>query len=103
MLARLRIMVGVSEHDSVEMAQLEIILENAKSVVLQRLYPFHPNETHIPERYHYKVVEVAIFMYNKRGAEGQTYHKEQAISRGYEGASVPESMLMDIIPRAEIL
>lgn len=103
MLETFRIMVGVDENDPISMAQLEVILENAKSVVLQRLYPYHPNETHIPERYQYKVVEVAVFMYNKRGAEGQTYHKEQGISRGYDGAGVPESMLIDIIPRADVL
>lgn len=103
MLETLRIMVGADKNDPITMAQLEVILENAKSVVLQRLYPYHPNETHIPERYHYKVVEVATFMYNKRGAEGQTYHKEQGISRGYDGASIPESMLQDIIPKVDVL
>ena len=39
MLETFRIMVGVDENDPISMAQLEVILENAKSVVLQRLYP----------------------------------------------------------------
>ena len=103
MLEDLRVMVGVDEYDEIELSQLEVILENAKSIVLQRLYPYHPTETDIPDRYRYKVLEIAIFLYNKRGAEGQTYHKEQGVSRGYDGASVPESMLLDIIPKVDIL
>jgi hypothetical protein len=43
-------------------------------------------------------VEIAAYLLNKRGAEGQTSHSENGISRGYESGSIPESMLSDVLP-----
>ena len=42
-------------------------------------------------------------MLNKRGAEGQTSHSENGISRSYENADIPESMLKSIIPFCGVL
>ena len=45
-----------------------------------------------------KQIEIAVYLYNKQGAEGQTAHSENGISRTYESADVPESMLRGIAP-----
>ena len=37
-------------------------------------------------------------MLNKRGAEGEVSHTENGISRTYEKADIPTSMLRTIVP-----
>lgn len=70
----------------------------AGDVILNRAYPYDDTVTEVPRRYGYKQCEIAVFLLNKRGAEGEVSHSENGISRTYESADVPESMLRDIIP-----
>jgi hypothetical protein len=43
-------------------------------------------------------VRVAVYLYNKIGAEGQISHSENGISRGYEPGDIPESLLKEVTP-----
>jgi hypothetical protein len=43
-------------------------------------------------------IKMAVEMYNKRGAEGQTGHTENGISRVYSKADVSDSLLSQVIP-----
>ena len=47
-------------------------------------------------------LEIAVYMLNKRGAEGQTSHGENGISRTWGGADVPEELLASITPYARV-
>ena len=40
----------------------------------------------------------AAYYLNKRGADGQTSHSENGISRGYETGDLPESLKREITP-----
>lgn len=73
-------------------------LSLAAEIVLNRCYPFDDEKKEVPNRYSRKQLEIACYLLNKRGAEGQLSHTENGISRSYESASVPESMLKDITP-----
>lgn len=96
-LATLKSMVGNSDNPTDE--TLTVYLSLAEEAVLNRLYPFGCRENkNIPSKYDYKVCEIACYLFNKRGAEGQTAHGENGISRSYESASIPDSMLKDIVP-----
>lgn len=97
-------------------------LDQAAEIILNRLFPFgskkiealctsqNSNDTYtlgnlaemVPPCYRLKMVEIAVYLINKIGAEGQTAHSENGISRSYESASVPESMLKDIVPYASV-
>lgn len=66
--------------------------------VIRRAYPFKPEITIVPLIYEMNQIEIACYLLNKIGAEGEISHSENGISRTYENASVPESMLKDIIP-----
>lgn len=44
--------------------------------------------------------KAAAYYLNKRGAEGETSHGENGISRGYEAADLPDSLLKEITPIA---
>lgn len=75
----------------------------AEDKVLRKLYPFDNENKTLPERYHMTQVEIAAYLLNKRGAEGETAHSENGISRSYEDGDVPSSLLRDIVPYAGVV
>lgn len=79
-------------------ALLTVYLNAAREAVLRRLYPFGPAPAEIPAAYRTRAVEIAVYLYNKRGAEGEIAHSEGDVSRSYESAGIPASMLSDILP-----
>lgn len=56
----------------------------------------------VPAKYDSIQLEIAVYMLNKRGAEGQTSHGENGISRTWGGADVPEELLAAITPYARV-
>ena len=93
-LKLLKAMVGESDSEEVLLAYLNI----AGGKIINRAYPFGTDTPEVPVRYDYLHCEIAAYMLNKRGAEGQTAHSENGISRSYESADVPESMLSAVTP-----
>lgn len=73
-------------------------LSIAGNKICRRAYPFDHTVTEVPDQYAYTQVEIAVYLLNKRGAEGQLSHTENGISRTYENADVPTSMLRGIVP-----
>ena len=98
-LTLLKAMVGESDTEEVLLAYLNI----AGNKILNRAYPYGTDETEVPKRYEFLQCEVAAYLLNKRGAEGQTSHSENGISRSYESADVPESMLGAVTPMVGVL
>lgn len=70
----------------------------AGSKLLSLVYPYDDSKTALPAKYQHVQVEAAVYLLNKRGGEGQTAHSENGISRSYESADLPESMLRGIVP-----
>lgn len=95
-LEQLKVLLEInnSEEDSLLLALLNI----AGQKILDRVYPYNYGIEDIPTRYEYKQLEIAVYLYNKRGAEGQTVHNENGINRTYESADVPESLMRGITP-----
>lgn len=79
-------------------AVLSTYLDIAADKILNRLYPYDTEKTEIPERYTRMQISIACYLLGKRGAEGETAHKENGIDRTYASADVPEDMLKDIVP-----
>ena len=94
-LQTLKTLIGV---DDSEDDLLLTLLSLAEGKILERLYPYDHSKETMPTRYVGKQIEIAVYLYNKQGAEGQTAHSENGISRTYESADVPESMLRGITP-----
>ena len=46
--------------------------------------------------------KAAAYFLNKRGADGQTSHSENGISRVYEGGDLPASLLREIHPKVGV-
>lgn len=100
-LEQLKSLLGISGTD--EDAMLLTLLSISAQKVLDRLYPFDDTMTSIPSRYVSKQVEIAVWLYNKRGAEGQVAHSENGINRAYESADIPDSLLAGITPKVGVL
>ena len=93
-LQLLKAMVGESDTEEVLLTYLNI----AGRKILNRAYPYGTDETIVPPRYDFLQCEIAAYLLNKRGAEGQTSHSENGISRSYESADVPESLIGAVMP-----
>lgn len=66
--------------------------------IIRRAYPYDHTVTGVPEQYEVLQVEIAAYLIEKRGAEGETAHSENGVSRTYESADVPESLIGSVIP-----
>lgn len=82
---------------------LSSYLSIAGNKVCRKAYPYNPEIQTVPAQYGYIQVEIAVYLLNKRGAEGETMHSENGISRNYESGDVPTSLLRDIIPCASVI
>lgn len=98
-LEALRSMVGDQDDDVI----LSAYLDYAAAAIIARRYPYEETVTEVPVKYEHRQIEIAAYLLNKRGAEGQTSHSENGVSRTYGGASIPEDMLCDIVPMAGVI
>ena len=98
-LTLLKAMVGESDTEEVLLAYLKI----AGQKIINRAYPYDTEVTEVPKRYDFLHCEIAAYLLNKRGAEGQTGHSENGISRSYESADVPESLLGAVTPNVGVI
>lgn len=79
---------------------LDTFLDIAADRVLAKLYPFDKTKTTIPQRYVSVQTQIAAYLIDKRGAEGELIHDENGIRRTYESAYVPSSLLDAVVPYA---
>ena len=98
-LERLKIRITENATD----AELEDILESAKAVILARRFPFTDWPEEIEAKYKDLQIRIAVEMFSKRGAEGETAHSENGVSRTYASANVSEDLLKEITPKAGVL
>lgn len=98
-LAALKAMVGSSDSDEVLSAYLKL----AGGKIIAKAFPYQNDVTEVPAQYSYLQVEIAAYMLNKRGAEGQLQHTENGIQRQYENADVPASMLKPVTPHVGVI
>ena len=94
-LMALRRLTGETDPDI-----LSLYLAQAKSTVLTHAYPYNPEIEEVPARYDMVQIEIAVYLLNKRGAEGETSHSENGVSRTYADGDIPPSLLRRIIPMA---
>lgn len=99
-LAMLKSLLGedAPADDGLLSAYLTLAGDKLRAVAL----PYAP-EAPLPEQYSVLQVEAALFLFNKRGAEGQISHSENGISRSYESADLPGSLLRQITPKVGVM
>ena len=67
-------------------------LEAAEKAVINIAFPYGDGTEVMPEKYEYEQIEIAAYMLNKRGAEGETAHTEGGTSRTFETGDIPISL-----------
>ena len=96
-LTMLECMTGETDDDV-----LLTYLNLAKEIVVSKAYPFR-DKIEVPAKYDGVHVEIAAYMINKRGAEGEVSHSENGVSRTYEDGDIPPSLLRAITPVVGVL
>lgn len=100
-LQKLKIWLDISDEDTTQDNKLLLILDRAADKIKAKRNspPADPMET----RYNELQIQVALFLYNKLGAEGEKEHVENGVSRFYENADVPDSLMNDVVPLAKVI
>lgn len=95
-LKRLEVLISP---DTASTELLSAIMEQAGGIVLNKRYPFGaPEGAVVPPPYEHIQIQIAVELFSKMGAEGQTEHTENWITRKYEAADVSPSLLKRIVP-----
>ena len=75
------------------------LLEQAEGIILNRRYPFGAPEGVTLSAIHEQIqLRIAVELFNKMGAEGQTAHDENGIKRTWEAGDVSPTLLKAIAP-----
>lgn len=96
-LARLQRKIDVDENTGND------LLESATEIIMQRRYPFEEWPDELESRYYGLQIRIAVDLFNKLGAEGETAHSENGVSRTYGAENVSTDLLAEIIPKAKVL
>ena len=85
--------------DTAEKDVLSQYITLSEGVVLNRRYPLGiPEGATVPTQYEHIQLLIALELFSKRGAEGQTEHDENGIARKYESADISPTLLRRITP-----
>lgn len=99
LLRNLKVLTGGTDEDV-----LLTCLDMAAAEIINYRDPYGTHElTEVEERYVPNQLQIAVYLYNKRGAEGQTAHNENGVNRSYESGGVPKSLLKGIVPFGKVL
>lgn len=89
--------------DETDPTVLSAYLRLAKQIILEKAFPFGGFPDEFPAQYDGVLVEATVYLLAKRGAEGETVHLENGVSRHWEDGSVPPSILRRIVPFAGVM
>lgn len=99
-----KIMLVKEMTDETDDSVVSAYLDLASDKILNHMYPYEiPDTAEMPDRYSQNQVDIAAYLLNKRGAEGEVHHSENGTLRIYETGGVPDSFLRDIPRYAEVL
>ena len=101
-LSMLKTLAGLHDADEQRDVALRDTLTLAGAEIVNRAAPYD-KVMGVPEQYELLQIKIALYLWNKRGAEGQTSHSENGISCGYGSADIPAEMLSQIVPMVGVL
>ena len=85
--------------DTADNDLLSYLLEQAEGIILNKRYPFGAPEGTTLSTFHQQIqIRMAVELFNKMGAEGQTAHDENGIKRTWAAGDVSPSLLRMIVP-----
>lgn len=95
----LKVVLSTRGFDEYKDVYLQYEIDRAISEI-NRCRRFTPTEKQkYDEKYEYLIIPMVIASISKIGAEGQTSHSENGVSRGYGSAGdYPKELIQEIIP-----
>ena len=97
-LSILKNMLDEGDTTSDEIANAYLLA--AERAVVNLAFPFGNGTELMPEKYDYEQIEIALYMLNKRGAEGELAHSDGGTTRTFETADIPVSLRCRITAKA---
>lgn len=101
-LERLRARLPELKDDSQD-ALLSELLTVSEEIIMGIRYPFGEWPQELEAQYKGLQIRIALDLYNKLGAEGETAHSENGVSRTYGAENVSSDLIGMITPKAGIL
>lgn len=95
-LNTVKALYGEDETDEV----LSTYLNLAGDKIINRAYPYDDTVTEVPDKYAMLQCELAVCTLNKRGAEGQSAHTENGVSRQYQSDT---ALLRQVTPYVGVI
>lgn len=78
---------------------LTALIAQAEGIVLNRRYPFGlPDGATVPAQYEHIQCQIAVELFSRMGAEGQTGHTENGIDREWDSGDISPALLKRIVP-----
>ncbi len=102
-LAKTKRLAGIAQDNTAHDEDLPVYLAMAADKVLARAFPYDSSQTAVPARYETLQCRIAAYLWDKRGADGETGHTEPGVTRTYEDGDVPASILADIVPMCGVV
>lgn len=102
---KIDMLLRMMDGEDVDRGVLEVYLNLAGQKILNRMYPFKEeyDDIDVPDRYVMIQLNIAVYMLNKRGAEGEIQHIENGIHRNYGSSDIPDALLKDVYPYAQAI
>lgn len=98
-----RLKLKLDGEDTTDALLLDL-LESAKSIIQNHRYPCSPSfPAALEDRYLDLQVRIAAELFSRMGAEGQTGHSENGISRSWSSANVSQDLLVEITPKVRVV
>lgn len=85
-------------------ALLTAALERAKLGILELRFPFgYKADQELEPQYKGLQIDWAVELITKMGAEGETAHSENGVSRTYESGDVSKSLKRRVVPMGKVV
>jgi len=89
--------------DEKDVDVLSAYIDLAGREVIRHAYPYREDIVTVPEQYHDVQLNVAAYLVNRRGAEGENVHLENGIARHYEDGHIPPTLFRGIVPQVGVI
>ncbi len=84
-------------------AEIQTLIDTTAAIINNHRHPFGEIPEEIEPRYNDLQLRMAVELYSKAGAEGETAHSENGVSRTYSAAWVSPELLGEIVPKAKVI
>lgn len=106
MLERLTARIAATDGVTPNQTLLADCIASAKAIYLSLRFPYTQDDqlpSEVEQRYQDWQYRAALEIYSRSGAEGQTYHSENGISRSWDSSGISEALRREIVPKCGVV